>query len=70
MIKIIAAYRPLDVEGRKLEITSGPKLRQELEGEFKTKSIYQDMNGNIYSFNQLLNQELNFTDRVRFKLVC
>jgi hypothetical protein len=69
MIKLIAAYRPLDVEGRKLEITSGPKLRRELESEFRTKSTYQDVRGSIYSFDQLLNQELDFTDKVKYKLV-
>lgn len=66
MIKLIAAYRPSPTEGRKIEITSGPKLRQELTGTFKAESLYQCSAGHVYTYDQLYGQEINFTDNVKY----
>jgi hypothetical protein len=66
MIKLIAAYRPTLTEGRKVEITSGPKLRQELTGTFRAESLYQCSAGHVYTYGQLYGQEINFTDNIKY----
>lgn len=62
MIKLVAGYRPLNQEGRKLEIVGSNKLKFELTGPYKEETTYQDFDSNLYTYAQLAGTKVKFMD--------
>jgi hypothetical protein len=68
MIKLVAGYRPITDEGRKLEIVGSGKLKFELSGPYREETIYQDTDCNLYSYSQLAGTKIKFTDNSSMEL--
>lgn len=68
MIKLVAAYRPITEEGRKLEIASSDKLKFELSSRYREETIYQDFNCNLYTYKQLAGTKVRFMDNSTMEL--
>ena len=68
MIKLVAGYRPITDEGRKLEIASSDKLKFELSGPYREETIYQDVNCNLYTYKQLAGTKVRFMDNSTMEL--
>jgi len=62
MIKLVAGYRPVTDEGRKLEIASSDKLKFELTSPYREETIYQDFDCNLYTYAQLMGTVVRFMD--------
>lgn len=68
MIKLVAGYRPITNEGRKLEIASSDKLKFELSSRYREETIYQDINCNLYTYKQLAGTKVKFMDNSSMEL--
>ena len=68
MIKLVAGYRPITDEGRKLEIASSDKLKFELSSRYREETIYQDINCNLYTYKQLAGTKVWFMDNSTMEL--
>ena len=68
MIKLVAGYRPITDEGRKLEIASSDKLKFELSSQYREETIYQDVNCNLYTYRQLAGTKVKFMDNSSMEL--
>lgn len=62
MVKLVAGYRSITEEGRKLEIASSAKLKLELTSDHRTETIYQDFDSNLYKYQDLAGQHVKFMD--------
>jgi hypothetical protein len=68
MIKLVAGYRPITDEGRKLEFASSAKLKLELTSPYKRETLYQDFNCNVYTYAQLAGTKVYFMDGTTMEL--
>ena len=62
MIKLVAGYRPITDEGRKLEIASSDKLKFALNGPYREETLYQDIDCILYTYAQLAGTKVRFMD--------
>ena len=68
MIKLVAGYRPITNEGRKLEIASSANLKLELTSPYKGETLYQDFDCNLYTYAQLAGTKVHFMDGTTMEL--
>ena len=68
MIKLVAGYRTITPEGRKLESANPAKLKFELTGQYRAQTVYQDINCNLYTYRELVGQQITFTDNSNMKV--
>ena len=68
MIKLVAGYRPITDEGRKLEIASSDKLKLELTSPYREETIYQDIDCILYTYKQLAGTKVRFMDNSTMEL--
>jgi len=64
MITLIVAYRPIGPDGRKLELATAKKVKQELQDVFNRVegTQYQSREGFIYTEEMLIGQQVFFSD--------
>jgi hypothetical protein len=68
MIKLVAGYRPITDEGRKLEFASSDKLKFELTSPYRKETLYQDFDCNVYTYAQLAGNKIYFMDGTTMEL--